>query len=158
MSDEISLAQAQAWLRDRLYEGGAKCPCCKQFAKVYQRSINSGMAKALIEQWKAYGQEIAHTQKLWSDYSKEAAQLSWWNLIDQPESRRSDGGRNGHWRVTDSGVLFVRDRLLVPKYRYVYDGRLVRSNKVNDENNRVDIRHCLREKFNYEELMSRGDE
>ena len=49
-SDGETLGGARDWLRDRV-EKGAKCPCCGQFAKVYRRTITSGMARALFMIW-----------------------------------------------------------------------------------------------------------
>jgi hypothetical protein len=142
-----TLSEAKSWLRSRLDEGD-KCPCCTQFAKVYERKINSGMARALIHQYRTVGQEVAHTASL-CRFTHEAAQLAWWGLLEQDEERRADGGRSGWWRVTDLGRDFALNRVTVPKYARVYDGRLlslVRSEEVS-------IVDAVGTKFNYHELM-----
>ena len=46
----MSLGDAREWLRERV-EHGARCPCCTQFAKVYERKLNSRMARQLITFW-----------------------------------------------------------------------------------------------------------
>ena len=43
----MTLEEAKVWLRQRVSKG-AECPCCKQFAKIYTRSLNSSMAVSLI--------------------------------------------------------------------------------------------------------------
>lgn len=149
LDEAIPLGDAKQWLRERV-EDGAECPCCTQFAKVYRRKINSGMARALISQWCAAGQDLVHTKALWLPFSKEAAQLQWWGLIAQDETPRDDGGQSGWWRITDLGAGFVRRRVEVPKYAHVYDGRLLRL----DTSQTVSITDCLGTRFNYEELMN----
>ncbi|MEI7780343.1 MAG: hypothetical protein WCJ18_00285 [Planctomycetota bacterium] len=143
-----SLAAAQVWLRAQLTEG-APCPCCTQFAKLYRRKINSAMARALIHQYRKVRCDYAQTTRL-CPWTHEAAQLSWWGLLEEEPIRRDDGGRSSWWRVTESGVAFALNQLRVPKYAVVYDGRLQRMDKAEY----VDIRGCLGTRFSYEELMS----
>lgn len=148
LDESVPLGHAKQWLRDRV-EDGAECPCCTQYAKVYRRKINSGMARALINQWRAAGQQLVHTKDLWLKFSKEAAQLQWWGLIAQDQTPRDDGGQSGWWNITDLGADFIRNRLSVPKYAYVYDGRLLRL----DTSKSVNIIDCLGTRFDYQELM-----
>jgi len=142
-----SLAAAQAWLREQLAEG-ARCPCCTQFAKVYRRKVNSAMARAIIHQYRTVGLAYAQTTRL-CPWTHEAAQLSWWGLLEEEPVRRDDGGRSSWWRVTNTGAEFARNELRIPKYAVVYDGRLQRL----DGTEWVDVRACLGARFNYEELM-----
>ena len=145
-----SLLDAQEWLRGQLAEG-ARCPCCTQFAKVYRRKVNSAMARALIYQYRTAGMEYAQTTRL-CPWTHEAAQLSWWGLLEEEPVRRDDGGRSSWWRVTELGARFARNEILIPKYALIYDGRLQRM----DSEKRVSIVDCLGVKFNYSELMSGG--
>lgn len=146
-AEMTTLAEAQDWLRQNL-EDGEKCPCCTQFAKIYRRKINAGMARALITQWNAVGQNYTRTTRI-APFTHEAAQLSWWDLIEDDQARRDDGGRSGLWRITDIGKQFVLNRLRVPKYALIYDGRLLRL----DWSDSVDIAECLGTKFDYHDLM-----
>lgn len=144
-----SLDEAKEWLRGRV-EDGERCPCCTQMAKVYRRKINSGMARALIAQYRKCGQRSVHTRDIWLPYSKEAAQLKWCGLVDQePDVLREDGGQSGYWRITDLGVAFIRNETLVHKYVRVYDGRVLSV----DGTSLVSITDALGSKFNYKELM-----
>lgn len=142
-----TLTEAKDWLRERL-DDGASCPLCTQHAKVYRRKINSGMARALIVQYRQVGREYAHTSSL-CRFTHEAGQLSWWGLLEQETDRRPDGGRSGYWRVTDKGEQFVRSLIPVEKYARIYDGRLLRL----DGGEMVWITDSLGTKFNYQELM-----
>jgi hypothetical protein len=58
----MTLADAQKWLAERV-KGGARCPCCNQFTKVYRRQINSGMARSLIAMY-LHGPQVSITDAL----------------------------------------------------------------------------------------------
>jgi hypothetical protein len=141
------LKEARDWLRARVYEG-ERCPCCTQFAKIYRRKINSGMARALIRQWQVCGQDYVRTTSL-CPWTHEAGQLVWWGLIEDEGGRREDGGRSGWWRITDAGKRFVLHQDRVAKYAHIYDGRVLRL----DPSETVSIVECLGAKFDYRELM-----
>lgn len=152
MADELeataSLTEAQTWLADRVEEG-ATCPCCTQYAKVYRRKINAGMARALIEQYKVSGRATVHTRRIWLPHSKEAAQLQWWGLIEHNTTRREDGGASGWWCVTEKGVQYLRNQLRVPKYALVYDGKI----QGHDGTEMASVVDALGTRFSYQELM-----
>lgn len=147
---EMTLAEARAQLRLLIDEGHA-CPCCTQFAKVYRRKINSTMARTLIRIARADSSQgfgtFIHTASLPGD-THEASQLSWWDLIEEERVRRPDGGRAGHWRLTNVGRLFVLARISVAKYAHIYDGRVLRMS-----GEPITIHQALGAKFNYHELM-----
>jgi hypothetical protein len=147
----MTLGDARKLLRT-LVEKGHQCPCCKQFAKVYKRPINSKMAQALIRLKHLrlqHEQEYFHVDTF-ARGSHEAAQLQWWGLIEESKEPRADGCKAGWWRMTMDGVAFVNRSIKQPKYARVYDGRLL--GFVGEE---VDIVACLGKKFDYNELMSR---
>jgi hypothetical protein len=78
------------------------------------------------------------------------AKLRLWGLLDPKEDElRSDGSqRNGLWRITPHGKLFVLNTLKVPKYIYLYD------NQINGtEGPQIGIKDALKTKFNYDQLM-----
>jgi hypothetical protein len=146
MDDAATLGEAREWLRARVKEG-ERCPCCTQFAKIYRRNINSGMARALITQWRYARYDYAHTAGL-ARWTHEAAQLVWWGLLESEGIKREDGGRTAWHRITPQGGLFVTNDIRVPKYAVVYDGRLMRL-----EGKNIGIMDALGKRFNYRELM-----
>lgn len=149
-AEPLTLTDARGWLRDRVDEG-AECPCCTQFAKVYRRKINSGMARALITLWHKAGRDYVHLNSTVSAISHEAAQLSWWGLIEQdPEIEREDGGRSSFWRITPLGVAWLHNRCTVPKYARVYNGRVL--SMIESESH--SIVDALGTRFDYAELMA----
>lgn len=149
---DLSLEEARAWLRERVDEG-ERCPCCTQFAKVYKRSINSTMARGLIDIYRASGQEWCHVRTLrrrsGAGDNREESKLRYWGLVEEESERREDGGRSGWWRVTPVGQQFVLGQLHVAKYAHIYDGRCLRLSGPL-----VTIRQALGSRFNYDELMA----
>jgi hypothetical protein len=149
----VTLGAARRWLLARV-DCGAQCPCCTQFAKVYRRKINSSQGRALVVQYRRYGQEWAHLPDLrmlqGAQHSNEEPKLRYWGLLEEEPDRREDGGRAGWWRVTDLGVQFALGHARVPKYARIYDGRVLGL----DRTEMVTIRDALGDRFNYDELMS----
>lgn len=100
-----SLAEAQAWLRDRI-DDGETCPCCDQFAKVYRRRLNASMARGLILFYRAHGVFWGHAPSTpgIAELGGEFARLRWWCLIQEHDGGRDDGNPHaGQWRITPTG-------------------------------------------------------
>ncbi len=117
-------------LRDAAYRGarlavetkGGSCECCGQTVKVYRRSIYKHMARCLI--WLVT--EYAHNGQ------------EWVNLKEGPVFRGGDNTKLAYWglmvahptveenlyKPTELGVDFVIHKATVPRYAYVYDGRV----------------------------------
>ena len=146
-TDGMTLSEARALLRE-LAEEGHNCPCCGQLAKIYERKINSTMARALITLYRHGGDaDFKHCPSLPGD-THEISQFAWWGLVTDKDSRREDGGRAGYWRLTSLGVDFVTGRATVRRLARVYDHRCL--SLIGDD---VGIDECLGDKFDYRELM-----
>lgn len=145
----MTLGEARAELR-QLVRDGERCPCCDQFAKVYRRKLNSGMARSLIAMWRTAGTSWVHVPTALDARSREEGKLRYWGLVVESDEERDDGGRAGWWQVTDLGAQFVLGQLRVPQYAHVYDGRCL-----GLHGDPVMIRDCLTDRFSYEELMGR---
>jgi hypothetical protein len=145
-----SLVEAQTHLRGQVLNGGARCPCCRQFAKVYERKLNAGMAVSLIRMYRVRGGDWVHLPTEVPARSREEGKLAYWGLVVEARTERPDGGRAGYWRLTPDGLLFVQGDKRVPKYAKVYDGRCL-----GLTGELVSIRNCLGDRFDYDELMSR---
>jgi len=139
-----TLEEAREFLRQKRHDG-ATCPCCKQHVQVYRRTINAGMAVALIL--------ISRTPPMDNDWvdirtvkglrGGDYAKLRYWRLLEQNEESP------GLWRLTQRGLQFVNDRERVTRYAHVYNGRLL---KVSGE--AISIRQALGNKFDYQKLMA----
>lgn len=144
------LAEAIAWLRDRVDDPGEKCPCCTQLAKVYHRHITSSMARTLIAMWRAAGTDWCNVPNLINRKGADEAKLRYWGLVEPQPGERGDGStRTGWWRVTDKGRDYVHGKVLVPYTAHVYDSRCLGLH--GDDKS---IHDALGHRFNYRELMA----
>lgn len=139
-------------------EEGVKCPCCSQFAKVYKRKLNSGMAVALVRFYQLARRDEAgggrltparfhHISELdvrGGDYGK----LAYWRLLEPDGEDQDDGNNSGRWRITAAGRMFVEEKVTVPSYVYVYDGK-----PLSFPPEQTTIRRALGRRFDYDELM-----
>ena len=153
----MSLSDARDWLRSRYTEHGAICPCCKQVAREYRRTIHAAMAEKLIQFWRTYGTMtwgertplMLRGREGAADGGGDFAKLRYWNLIEEADDvERQDGGRAGWWRVTQLGDRFVQNELAVHRYAYVYDGQCRRL-----DGPLWNIQRCLGKRFDYNLLM-----
>jgi len=161
MNQDISLAMAKSWLRERVNKG-ARCPCCHQFAKIYSRQITSRMAYYLILLYKmSRGNEYIHVNELNDRTTNKIplygggdfAKLSYWKLIEPlPKDDDDDDGAaktSGYWRITEIGKKFVEGKTDLFKYANIYDGRIM-----GYSGDKQTIQEALKNKFNYRELMN----
>lgn len=159
-----SLAEASKWVSDNSPDG-VICPCCEQVAKIYRRKLNRAMAYALICVYRLRDEVDdggwLDIPKLLSKHglmavmrSREYQKLCYWSLLESKDEKRGDGGKVGKYRLTDTGVLFVSNKLALPRHVLLYNGAVIET----DASHKITIREALGDKFNYEELMSaRGE-
>lgn len=161
----VTLAMAKDWLRARVRQG-APCPCCTQFAKVYERQITGAMAVALviIERRFRTNADWLHTPTYLTancpvgvtirggDYTK----LVHWGLLEEkPEVRGDSSPRAGFYKITPAGIEWARGNTRVPKYVAIYNMQPVPSRKGVGTVSIHDVLSKSRFKnFNYQELMS----
>jgi len=157
MEELTTLLKAKEDLKTKLRKGEMViCPCCTQVAKVYKRKISSSSAYALIilSKKKVKGEfhlertlvELDLLKLVRSDFPK----LRYWGLIGTIESKREDGSsRNGFYRITEAGRLFIENKITLPKYMHVYNNKAFKSS-----GERITILDCLGEKFNYNEIIN----
>ena len=153
-SAATTLADAKAWLRERLAEG-AKCPCCTQLAKAYRRPLHASMAAKLLRFYRAFGTGWGSRVELTGGQAEgDFAKLRYWHLVEESKAKRSDGGRAGFWRVTERGARFCAGEVTLPRYVYVYDGRAVHlPGGTTFEGELIDIDAALGKAFKFNELM-----
>ena len=144
-----SLSQVRTWLHRKLDEG-VTCPVCQQYAKVYRRKINSGMARSLITMYHIGGLDWVHLPSQVGARSREEGKLAYWGLVEEQRAVRPDGGRAGYWRVTKLGELWLTNQCTLPKYARVYNGKCLSL----DPTEKVTIKEALSDDFSYDELMA----
>jgi len=149
-ADAATLGEARDWLRAHV-EHGEACPCCTQFAKIYRRKINRGMAKSLVRMYRAARLEWQHIPTSIPARSREEGKLRYWGLVQEADEEREDGGRAGWWRVTPLGEQWLCGTVTVPSHCRLYDGRLL--SLVGEP---TTISDALGEPFDLRELMGWG--
>lgn len=174
-----TLAQAKGWLEVR-FKKGARCPCCLQTVRRYDRSVYSSVARGLIEMYQYFRRP--ETEDTWLRVGKHFLRLKigaakggdiiktrYWGLIQPKPGKalRPDGSnRTGLWRLAPRGERYVLNELQIPKVAWVYnnvflgfkaeDGTLI---KDFDEAVRspliqkVGILDALGEDFDYQQIM-----
>jgi hypothetical protein len=153
LGEDVTLEDAKAWLRERL-DAGERCPCCKQRAQLYRRTITAEMGWVIVTAYRLHGGGPAgawfHLPTLYPKRG-DSAKLGLWGLIEEErEVIREDGGRAGWWRVTDQGARFARGEIEVPRYALQYDSRLF---GFEGEDRPVTIRDALGTKFDLQALL-----
>jgi hypothetical protein len=144
-----SLADAKAWLTARL-DRGAKCPCCGQTARIYQRKMSSTSARATAALWRVHGTDYGHLPTVARDHLADVQHQggylvlgAHWGLI------QAHPDRAGWWRVTPLGVDWLLGRAAVPARAAIFNGR-----RVGELRGRpVTVLDVLAERFDLDELL-----
>ncbi len=160
LTDDISLGEARRRLRLAVAKGET-CPCCRQHAQIYWRSINAGMAVSAVRLLREYRRApgtYVHLPRVIGRRSAEEAKLRYWNLIEEDPTRRPDGGHAGFWRLTKLGIAWAEGKVKVKRFVRIYDGRrLGQPTDVSCKGKAkapVGILDALKNRFSYEELLS----
>jgi len=152
--DDETIGAARRWLREQARGHGAPCPVCQQMTKIYHRGLNVSMAHDLIRAWRRVGRADFHAPTVLDRGvgGGDFAKLRYWGVIEELDAARADGGRAGWWRITDVGEKWVRGTVGLPRYAYLFDGRLLRFD--GDREQEWTVRDALEDRFDYDQLMS----
>lgn len=136
---------------------GYTCECCGMFVKIYKRTFNANMAIALIALYNHENKGYVHLEKLLQSKGHarcgDASYLRHYGLIEPFLGDRKDGSkRNGHYKITGSGLLFCEMKLTVNKNFLIFNNKLK-----GFEGEQIDINQALGVKFNYNDLMGLND-
>ena len=138
-------------------EGGADCPCCGRFGKLYARKIYSTMALWLT--WLATTWECNRPPSGWFHVKQGPAfknrkggddtKLAHWNLIE-PKYHEGDTTKRcaGLWRPTKLGQSFVYRRVRIPKRVLLYDAKVFGFSA-----EMVGIEDVMGEDYDYQEVI-----
>lgn len=125
----MSLNLARELLEQRA-DDGLDCPCCTQRVKVYRRRLTAVAARAVAALYQEHTLSWGHMGEVARKHLRDVAHQGGylvlgqhWGLIEEDPRKRSDGGRQGYWRVTPLGADWLRGEDTVPKYARVFNGR-----------------------------------
>ena len=142
-----TLAEARAMV-EAGRDDGIACPCCGQYAKVYNRKFNANMARFLISLFRRHEElEWVHYRKC-NFTGRDYPYVSLWGLAETNCSDETTKRMSGFWRLTPNGRLFVQGRIRVPSHCYLYNNEAL-----HFSDTWTTIREALGKKFNYAELM-----
>jgi len=136
---------------------GAHCGLCLRYIKVYDRSINSSMARWLIQLVRRYEIEPRWfgVSESWSKQinARDICLFKHWGMTLMKPKDASDGRKrtSGYWKPTSVGVAFARRECSVPCYKVLYNNELI-----FEKGPQVTIVHAIGKKFDHGELMSKG--
>jgi hypothetical protein len=123
--DSRSVAEARLQLADRIAEGSI-CPCCGHRVQAYRWSLYATAVRLLAAMYRAGGTaEFVRTKDIKGKGQGDASRLRYWGLAEEEPERREDGGRSGYWRVTGLGEQYLRGEAALPRYAWVYAGRVL---------------------------------
>lgn len=118
---DLTAASALKAGRGALGKDGISCPCCGQHVQVYRRSVYARMAECL----------------LWLVKEHRARGLEWVSLKSGPVFRGGDNTKLLYWKLiekhpvttdlyrpTKLGIDFSQRKVAIPKYAFVYDGKV----------------------------------
>lgn len=133
---------------------GFICNCCGLFVKRYRRSLNCNMALALIVLYRSNMRGFVHLENLMQNkgYNRcgDASYLIHWRFLERCNGERSDGSsRNGKYKITSSGLMFVEGKIKAKESVLIFNNRM--EGFVGDE---ITIEQALGKKFNYSQLMT----
>lgn len=80
--------------------------------------------------------------------------MVYWNLVEMDmklTKKNTPTKKRGWWKITQVGIEFVRMQRRIPKWIKTYNSEIVEVL----EGETTNIRECLGEKFDYDELMGR---
>lgn len=135
------------------YDNGFYCKCCGSYNKRYRRKFNSNMAVALIALYKNIGGVYVHLESFLAGKGLkrcgDASYLRFYRFLDKKAEKREDGSnRNGFYKITGLGCLFVEGKVTATETFLILHNRLE-----GFEGKEITIQDALGNKFNYNELM-----
>ena len=147
---QLSLLDAISEKKDE----GYICPSCSLFVKRYTRKLNSSMALVLIEIYRSGEKDYIHVENFLKKINKPGLRADFhklvhWNLLAKKiEKREDDSKRNGFYKITLQGEMFVEGKITVPESVLIFNGEFE-----GFKGKQVNIIDVLGTKFNYKELM-----
>ena len=149
----LALEEKEAFIEQLKLGNKIDCPCCGRYAQAYKRQIHKTLANFLLA--------LSTTKKADNGYvfvpaflqefqaARDFCILKYWGLIEALENDNETTRTSGYWRVTESGMSFLRGDCFINKWVMVYDDYIL---GVSDEV--ISINDVLGESFNYKNLMS----
>lgn len=128
----ITTFAAREFVMRERWNKGCRCPVCEQRVQCWRRNLTTEMGYALVNVVKKWEQEQRPVRSAelrglrGGDYSK----LRYWDLVvfesESDEGEGDEGRVGGGMTPTEKGLAFVRRRISVTKYVWVYNNKPLR--------------------------------
>lgn len=149
------LATLKSSWRETIEHDGGHCPVCDRWGRIYGRNINETMARSLL--WLVNAErdsdgwvDVPKTAPRWLVRSNQLPTLKWWGLVERRgNTEESPNKFSGMWRPTELGCKFAAGQAQVPRKVFTYN-----NNVEGFGEEKIFIRECMGEIFDYQEVMS----
>lgn len=153
---EKTLAKAKSEFKEGL-QHGIECPCCGRYGKLNKLSITRSMALVLGWMTKVSDPafdgwiKVQDVAPKWILRSNSHAKLLHWGLIERHEAAPAANKCSGTYRPTTDGERFIEGLLRVPKYKYIYNDKVIA-----EGGPRITVEACLGSPFDYDLMVRRA--
>jgi len=129
---ERTLKSARWYLAGKIADEGARCPCCRKWAKVNAFNLTGILLRKLIllcsrstlqHLW-VKTSDVENFPR-WFNKTNDHSKLAYWGLVESRSTPGKTTKQSGHWRPTLRGLRFARNDLSVPTTAFVYDSAVV---------------------------------
>lgn len=129
-----------------------RCHCCGQLVKLYKIQMPLlALADMCDFAKESKDGEYWHINRIRvRSQGGEFAKLRFWGLIEEQFNEKTNKRKSGMWRMTAKGRAFTRAEIMVRKYSKLYNQEFY-----GHDGGMVTLKQALKERFDYQELMSR---
>lgn len=126
-----------------------RCPHCGGRVRTWKKALISTAVASLCRLVAMYRWEAVHHD----DFTvlakdRNFSQLKFWDLVEAEVNNDPAKRSSGRWHPTTRGIMFVEERLVVPKYV------ITRANiRLRFEGPFVGVREALGTRFDYSKLI-----
>ena len=133
---------------------GYICSHCGSYCKEYTRKFNSNMALCMVLLWKhkingfvkVEDFLLEHGQKRCGDFSY----LVHYGFLEKQKVKREDGSKkNGYYRLTGRGILFLEGKITAAEKFKVFQNKFQ-----GFAGKDITLKDALGTKFNFDEMIS----
>lgn len=111
---------------------GQDCEGCGRFGRVHAWTVYGTLIKVLAELYRLGGTddwvtvaEMRAAGRVTEFHTKSIGRLRFWGLAEQRRGHRDDGGKDGAWRCTEKGRLYLQGVTRLPEKIWVFGAKCV---------------------------------
>lgn len=153
----VTIAKQLSLLNPKDKSKGYFCDCCGMYVKSYVRRMNCNMALTLIHLYKQKQFGFVHVEKFLTENklprSGDFHKLTYWKMLETLPEKRSDGSpRNGYYKLTGLGIMFVEGKTTAKESIVMFNNKFMGFGSEKE----ITIQQALGKRFSFDELMNNG--